>query len=287
MNISLYDRYGAMNSAPVFASLAQGFDRLGHRVSYHDDSADVAVIWSQLWAGRMLPNKEIFDQFTASGRPVFVIEVGTLFREHTWRVLLNGAHKFLVTGQDHTRARRRGLPCEPWRNRGDHLVIALQRPESQQWSGMPDTITWLKQVIDSIRCYSDRKILIRPHPRLRDRIDVRHLPTGCQIQSPMKLSSTYDSFDFETALDQAWAVINWNSNPGVVAVVHGVPAFVGADSLAAPVANLDLSLIESPTRPDRTQWINDLAWHEWTLEEFQSGEALIPVLAAINADRNS
>jgi hypothetical protein len=54
------------------------------------------------------------------------------------------------------------------------------------------------------------------------------------------LVNTYDSFDFDTDLANAWCVINENSGPGCQSVIAGVPAFVGADSLAAPVANLDL-----------------------------------------------
>jgi hypothetical protein len=66
-------------------------------------------------------------------------------------------------------------------------------------------------------------------------------------------------------------VVGWNSNPGIQAVINGVPAFVGSASLAAPVANLDLKLIENPSRPDRQQWLNDLCWTEWTQEEMEQG----------------
>jgi hypothetical protein len=44
--------------------------------------------------------------------------------------------------------------------------------------------------------------------------------------------------------------------------------------LAAPVANLDLAQIENPLRPDRTQWIEQLAHTEWTTAEIESGVPL-------------
>ena len=85
------------------------------------------------------------------------------------------------------------------------------------------------------------------------------------------LRISYDSFDFGRALNNAWAVVNWNSNPGVESVIAGVPAFVGESSLAAPVANLNLADIEKPLRPDRQQWLNDLAYTEWTVNEIAQG----------------
>jgi hypothetical protein len=81
-------------------------------------------------------------------------------------------------------------------------------------------------------------------------------------------------------LKTTWAVINHNSGPGSQAIINGVPAFVGASSLAAPVGNLDLSQIENPLRPDRTQWIEQLAHTEWTTAEIESGVPLKRLLLA-------
>jgi hypothetical protein len=54
-------------------------------------------------------------------------------------------------------------------------------------------------------------------------------------------------------------------------VIKGVPSFVAANSLAAPVANTDLKFIEDPKRPNRRQWFNDLCWTEWTQKEMEQG----------------
>jgi hypothetical protein len=80
MIFSLYNKFGALNSRPVFDAIAHGLQRHGHNVVYHDDSADVAVIWSQLWAGRMQPNKSVWDLYKKSNRPVLVAEVGAIQR---------------------------------------------------------------------------------------------------------------------------------------------------------------------------------------------------------------
>ena len=67
--------------------------------------------------------------------------------------------------------------------------------------------------------------------------------------------------------------ISYSSNPGVHSIIEGVPAFVSPSSLAYPVGNdIDfLHDIEQPLMPDRTQWLNDYAWTEYTIEEISQG----------------
>ena len=270
VKFSLFDNFGARNSTPVFQAFAHALDVRGHEVLKHSMDADVAVIWSVLWQGRMKPNQGVWEYYRASGRPVIVLEVGGLRRGHTWRVGVNGvngAAEFGSQGQDRQRADALGLTLEPWTNRGDHIIIATQHYNSQQWSGQPAVQQWIQETVATIRQHSTRPIVVRSHPRA----SISTAIPGVTLQSPQHISDTYDCYDFHDALDQAWAVINWNSNPGIESIINGVPAFVGPTSLAAPVANLDLSDIEAPTRPDRQQWLNDLAYTEWSVEEIAQG----------------
>jgi hypothetical protein len=46
VRFSLFDKFGALNSPPVFSAFARGLERHGIDRSHHDLSADVAVIWS-------------------------------------------------------------------------------------------------------------------------------------------------------------------------------------------------------------------------------------------------
>ena len=52
MRVSLFEQFGALNSGPVFSALQQGLEASGLKQNTNDMSADVAVIWSMLWAGR-------------------------------------------------------------------------------------------------------------------------------------------------------------------------------------------------------------------------------------------
>ena len=268
MRVSIFDQYGALNSAPVFAAVRAGLDRIGVQHVSMDSSADVAVIWSMLWAGRMKPNQQIWELYRSTGRPVIVVEVGMLRRGSTWKLGLNGTGITADYGQEliPNRASSLGLTSKPWTNAGYNIVIACQRSDSEQWVGQPPTVAWLTETARKIRQHTDKPIVIRPHPRQR----IADIP-GCVIESPRPIPGTYDSFDYDQCLKTTWAVINHNSGPGSQAVLNGVPAFVGSSSLAAPVSNLDLSQIENPLRPDRTQWIEQLSHTEWTTTEIQSG----------------
>ena len=66
-------------------------------------------------------------------------------------------------------------------------------------------------------------------------------------------------------------MVNWSSNPATHAVINGVPVFVGPDSLSFDVGCPNLASINAPVMPDRTQWLNDLAYTEWTLDEIEQG----------------
>jgi hypothetical protein len=267
MKISLFNNFGALNSMPVFAAFEQGLRTLGIQSNNHDINANVAVIWSHLWSGRMRHNQEIWKTFRDSGRDVIVLEVGMLKRGRTWKLGLNGVNRRAWFGQDlqRNRAQMLGLHLQPW-HQGKNIVIAVQRGDSEQWSGLPAPTAWVEQTVAKIKSVTDRPIVVRPHPR-------QHIASiaGVTVRQPRQLVNTYDSFDFDTDLANAWCVINENSGPGCQSVIAGVPAFVGADSLAAPVANLDLSDIEKPWMPDRTAWLEDIAHTEWTVEEIASG----------------
>jgi hypothetical protein len=234
-------------------------------------SADVAVIWSVLWSGRMQQNHAVWSAFRSSGRPVIVLEVGMLQRGQTWKMGINGTGSaaFYGHGIDLQRPQKLNLGSKPWRESGEDIVIALQRHDSEQWAGQPAVDTWLKQTVDHLREHTQRPIVIRSHPRQ----EVVVLP-GCIIDKPLHMPNTYDDFDFDRVLNNAWAVVNWNSGPGSQAVVSGVPAFVGPTSLAAPVANLDWSQIESPARPDRSEWLINLSHTEWTCAELATGQPI-------------
>lgn len=274
MKFGLFTKNGALNSEPVFMAFQQGLAEIpGATFAYNDMSADVAVIWSTVWAGRMKNNLSVWQQFRSSGRPVVVLEVGSLIRGSSWRMSVNTVRQkgFYGQGVDPDRVDKFNLLLCPWRETGRHIVIALQRGDSEQWKDQPRVKLWLEHTVDKLRQYTDRPIIVRNHPRKTVRVSRNDIV--CQTPGPVE--HTYDSYDFDQVLKNAWAVVNHNSGSGVIAAISGIPIFVDKSSLAAPVGNYNLSDIEDPIMYDRQQWLSDICHTEWFLDEIASG---IPIM---------
>ena len=274
MKFSLFRDYGAQNSKPVFDAFADSLSSNGHVVVDNTYDCDVGVIWSVLWNGRMAPNKKVWDDFHAHNKKIIVLEVGGLIRGTTWKVGVGGINReayFGPKGNDNSRAKQLGLELKPWDNNGDSIVIVGQHERSHQWRNNPSMSSWVSEQIRKIREHTDRDIIWRPHPRF----PVTNLEEDFKNvyrQNPVQVQDTYDDFDFSCS--GAYAVINHSSNPATHSVINGVPVFDSQASLAYEVGNPNYDTINDPLRPDRTQWLNDIAHTEWTLEEIAGGEPL-------------
>ena len=269
MKFSLWTSYGALNSKPVFDAFEHSLVSSGHSVTHNDSNADVNVIWSVLFNGRMAGNQAVWKQ----KKPTIVLEVGGINRGTTWKVGLNGINRDAYFGEqdnDRSRADSLGLVCKPWRSNGDFILICGQHDKSLQWQGMPRMSNWFLETYDEIRKHTERPILFRPHPRCR----LEHIERGLKNvyrQQPTQILGTYD--DYDMGFNNVWATVSYSSNPGIHSVLAGVPAFVGTSSLAYDVAN-DIDFmhdIENPMMPERQQWLNDYAHTEYTIEEISQG----------------
>jgi hypothetical protein len=276
LKFSLFVNYGALNSKPVFSAFKTGIEQHGHSFVLNEMDADVAVIWSMLWSGRMKPNKQVWEHYRNKNKPVIILEVGALDRNNLWKIAINSIDNtgyFGPTNNSNSRKNKLKLFEKPWRQ-SQNIIIACQNSNSYLWSNMLSQDTWLNNTINEIKKFTDRSIIIRPHPRFP--VNIKR--SDVIVQSPRKISNTYDSYDFEESLKSAWALINYNSNPAIISAINGIPVFVDKTSLAFPVGNISFSNINNPQMPDRTQWLNDIAYTEWTLEEIESGEPLNRIL---------
>ena len=276
MRFKLYRQHGALNSAVIFDAFAKGVQRLGHQCV--EDHEDVAVIWSVLWSGRMTKNREIYNQCIASKKPIIIIEVGNLHRNHTWRLSLNHINSLgeFANNADLDDMRPKKLNvC--LRDRPDNtksaILIACQHADSLQWQGMPSMKTWTENTVMKIQSLCERKITVRPHPRSVFIID---LP-GVTLERPKQIPGTYDNFDIDYNYH---CVINHNSGPAVQAAIQGVPVLCDMSSLAAELS-FDWSQIDQPTLPDRQQWFLRLCHTEWTVEEICQGIPLGRLISKI------
>ena len=274
MKFSLFKEYGALNSKPVFEAFEHSLRSAGHTVVYNDMNADVAVIWSVLFYGRMAKNKDVWNNFRKNNHNVVVLEVGGIKRGTTWKVGLNGINRdayFGPSGMDDLRSRKLGLELKPWQQDGEYILICGQHDQSLQWQGMPPMSKWVMNTIEQLQIHYKYPIIFRPHPRCR-LLEIERQYKNVYRQEPKQILGTYD--DFDMTFDNIKYTVSWSSNPGIHSIINGVPAFVSPHSLAFDVACPHLLMIDNPHMPDRQQWLNDYAHTEWTVEEISQGMPL-------------
>jgi hypothetical protein len=266
MRFRLYREHGALNSVPIFNAFEQGVRSLGHKIVSSNE--DVAVIWSVLWHGRMADNREIYEKCIKENKPIIIIEVGNLKRNELWRVCLNHINGLGIFGNtnqlDADRPTKLGVELKPiLADRRGEILIATQHESSLQWTGMPTMRAWTENTIAEIKKHTNRRIVVRPHPRSPFPVKIPNV----LVDSPRRVPNTYDDFNI---FYNYHCVINYNSGPAVQAAIQGVPIICDSSSLAGELSS-KLENIENPILPDRTEWFLKLTHTEWTVDEISQG----------------
>ena len=217
----------------------------------------------------MAPNEKIYHHYRQQGRPVIIVEVGTLFRGQTWRISVNHVSALGFYGHkdnlDWDRPSKLGVALTSVSTASDHVLIACQHSKSLQVSAVSDQQAWLAHTVNLIRSHTDRPIVVRPHPR--SRLPIVPRDPKLTVQTPKHISGTYDNFDIDLACH---AVVNYNSGPGVRAAMQCVPVIVDESSLAWPVS-ISIQDIEQPPMIDRAKWLVEICHTEYTLDEISQG----------------
>jgi len=234
--------------------------------------SDIAVVFGvhKSKVPKSFPRGKVFQQQRAKNLDVIVLETGYINRgdgEHHHYAAgfngLNGRADFRNKGMSDDRAillrKNHGLRCLDWRKEGSHILLCGQVPWDASVEMCSDYPDWLRFITGQIKYHTKREIRFRPHPLAK-------LP-------PIK-GCTYSTAPLREDLEDCWATVSFNSNSSVESVIEGVPAFTfDAGSMAKEVSSQWLQEIERPHMPDRHQWLNDLAYTQWTLNEMREGQA--------------
>ena len=275
MKVEIWPAHGPLNSKEVFQKFIKSLRASGEQVFENQqiDDGDVAVIWSVLWQGRMRKYKDIWERYRKINKPVIVIEVGGIKRNETWKIGINGINReadFANQDADAKRWKKFATELKPWRQTGNNIIVCGQHTNSHQWRNNPPMSKWFEQQIEDIRKYTDRPIVIRPHPRNHVTLDLRKFK-NVRIVSPQRDNKTYDDTDLTERLKSAWALVSYSSNPAMTAAINGIPVYVSEASLSYDIANTSFENINSPKMPDRQEWANKLAYTEWWPDEIEQG----------------
>ena len=259
----------AQNGRPILAAALDVLQALGILTQENSMDSDAAIIWSVLWHGRMQANKEVYEHYRAQGKPVIIIEVGALYRGTTWKIALNNITADGYYGHtenlDWDRPKKLGISLAVTAFHRPEILIAAQHQHSLQVTELPSVEAWIYKQILRLRQFTDRPIIVRPHPR--STLNTKLLPGDVVFEEPNLLANTYDSFDMHF---DCYAVVNYNSGSGIQAAVSGTRPIVDRSSLAYPVS-VTYAELDQPYLIDRDRWLIEICHTEYTLNEIQQG----------------
>jgi len=173
---------------------------------------------------------------------------------------LNGRGTYLNEDKDSYRFNKHfdDGRVRPYRDEGEFILVAMQVPGDaslRHYKGSYDSI------IKEIEKATETPVKVRPHPK-----------GTFSIEDRTKLVS--NQVPLERQLNLVKALVTINSNSGVDSLVYGVPVLnLDPGSMCWELAMKSYSELNNPPKPDRTQWLNNLAWCQWLPEEVAAGEA--------------
>lgn len=237
--------------------------------------------------------KKIINTLATQNTPSIFVDSNILHysrREHEWhRYSLSsvypdtGTYFFqdLDPSKWATYSEWHGANLKPWRVTGDHILIFCQRPKG--FNMFIDQETWLDTTIAKIQQHSNRPIMIRMHPGDGAKEKQIH-----KIRKKHRKAVTISYHEnIRDALADCWCTVGINSTPNVVSAIEGIPGYIEdpVHSWAADVAFTDLSQLENPPMPDRSQWVNKIANIHWSNDEVKSGQLWSAIKRYISASR--
>lgn len=265
---------GHPRSKAVCSAMMQGIALVGDKptlrasLSYIRPEGDVGLFYG-------LANNlaKAFGDYPARKKTAVYVDMGYFGRKAGGRFA--GFHKLAVNSRHPTayfqnvrhsaeRFESFGVELAPWREArpGAPILIAGMGPKGSRAEGY-GTQGWEREVLPSIRAATRRPIWYRAKPNWDQ---ARDLPGAISVNRGAELIDQ---------LQGAHALVAHHSNAAVEAVCAGIPVFV-KEGVAVAMGESDFRLIETPRMPsdeERRQWLADIAWTQWSIEEMAEGLA--------------
>ena len=158
------------------------------------------------------------------------------------------------------------IKIKPAQSRDGYILVGMQRDGGFSMKAL-NPLNWLENKIYEIRKYTNREIVVRPHP---GKFDMKEFVPFQHKQNVRVIDPTKSTL-LEN-LQGTHSSVFFNSSASVAAVLEGVPVFVDdASAVTWSVAHHTVSQIESSRAFDREQWLWDLASAHWSDEDAQAG----------------
>lgn len=262
-------------------------------------SCDVAVMFGS-WKGREKGHHITRSSIALNARCFIVIEtplLGRKVREENqyWRVGVNGYLNnqgvFLSDADIKTkydRLNQLGLSFSGWReNQNGHVLMMLQLPGDASLRGV-NIYEWAEYCIEKIRSVSSKIIRLRPHPLINTRPGDEFYEFFWKLYSNGVRGIEYSDskqISLEEDLRNAACSIAFSSGSSVDSILNGIPTIAcDPGNFAYEISSNFPENVTAPRKVNNDEvkeWLGRLAYHQWTVEEMQTGQTwahLLPII---------
>lgn len=250
MKTGIFTRGESSHSYKWEDAFANGLAEHGiYAEKYKSGDRPTDITLGVLWG---VHNRALTQHFKQNNIDYVVLERGYIGDRTKWTSCgfngLNGNADFVLQHADNKRLHLVRDYLQPARKKeGDYILIMGQiaSDASVKWIGWND---WLQTKCDELKKDSDLPIYYRPHPLDHGPF----IPRGLEVKGG----------ELQDAIDGAAGIVTLTSNTGVDAMLAGVP--VVCDAPGSMIYGIDIT--------NRGQWLQNMSYCQWSIEEIESGE---------------
>lgn len=285
-NLSANDKRFADTLEKFAAGVNKVGDDYGDKAQVCNSSeyqdCDVAVFFGS-WKPRTDLHHRVKNDIVHNAKHFIVLEtpiigrgpVTNVMQDDWYRIGLNGFladdGEFNNKNRDASRWKliqsKRNIELKPYHD-GNFIVVTLQVPGDASMRGV-STEQWALESVEEIRKYTDMDIYVRfPQVPKTWREDILN-----KIKAKKNVVFQVGTKDnLIPTLDKAHCTVCFSSTMSVDSLINGCPTIaMSPANFAYELGSNSLSDIVNPKRPPREQWLNNLGYTTWHVDEIEQG----------------
>lgn len=186
---------------------------------------------------------------------------------------IKGFGDYCNSNSDDKRLRKLDIEIKDWISQdSDNILVGMINDHGWN-SALYNNKSWLTAVGDYILENTDKNVWFKKHPnRFQSFVESMNFK-----KMKKKWPERVFMLDFQTLpyiLKSVSSCIVSGSNLSMDAIVNGIPTTSFSPyNIANPVCSSGFDGLNKPHTPDRTQFLQDISYAQWTMSEIESGEA--------------
>ena len=253
----------------------------------HYVNCDVAIFFGS-WKDRNTPWHKTKKSIVQRTKRFIVMETPLLGRQAVGDIMPDDSYRIGVGGflQDTGNFNNVNKPIDRWLkikekfnlsiegwndNLNGPIVIVMQLPGDASLKGC-NISHWSWAIADFVRNkMNDQRHIIFRLPQLPREYDQKYIDRCSSIPNSEFIVGTYENK--QPMLKEAYCTITYTSGMAVESVLAGTPTIAcDPGNFAFPISATDIGQLNHLKRTSRQQWVQDLAYTQWSEDEIEIGE---------------